>query len=322
MDIQNKNRWEIEMTMSRRQALKAGAGTAVALGSTVHAPGLFAQTGMLIKKEIPSTGELITPVGIGTNRYGVGDSEDERAPLRDTMARFVELGGQVMDTAAVYGTSEQVIGDLSQELGIRDDLFLVTKTDIRGQIQGEEGLQMAFDKLRTDVIDGFLVHNFANTASELAVMREWRAAGKIRYIGASTSEDRQHQDMIDLLENEEVTLIQINYSLGDRESAERVLPLAADKGVAVMLNVPFGGGFGRSLFDAVEGQELPDFAADFGAESWGQFFLKYSISHPAVTVAIPGTRQVQHVNDNIGAAMGRLLEPAERRRMEQWFDSL
>jgi aryl-alcohol dehydrogenase-like predicted oxidoreductase len=322
MDIQNKNRWEIEMTMSRRQALKAGAGAAIAVGSTAQAPSLFAQTGTLIKKEIPSTGELITPVGIGTNRYGVGDSEDERAPLRDTMARFVELGGQVMDTAAVYGTSEQVIGDLAQELGIRDDLFLVTKTDIRGQIQGEEGLQMAFDKLRTDMIDGFLVHNFANTASELAVMREWRAEGRIRYIGASTSEDRQHQDMINLLENEEVTLIQINYSLGDRESAERVLPLAADMGVAVMLNVPFGGGFGRSLFDAVEGQDLPDFAADFGAESWGQFFLKYSISHPAVTVAIPGTRQVQHVNDNIGAAMGRLLEPAERRRMEQWFDSL
>jgi aryl-alcohol dehydrogenase-like predicted oxidoreductase len=313
------------MTMSRREALKAGAGATVALGASGHSAGLLAQSGSqsgsLIKKAIPSTGEMITPVGIGTNRYSV-ETEADRAPLRDTMARFVELGGQVMDTAAVYGNSEQVIGDLSTELGIRDDLFLVTKTDIRGQIQGEEGLQMAFDKLQTDMIDGFLVHNFANTASELAVLREWRADGRIRYIGASTSDDRQHQDMINLLETEEVTLIQINYSLGDRESAERVLPLAADKGVAVMLNVPFGGGFGQSLFDAVEGVELPDFAADFGAESWGQFFLKYSISHPAVTVAIPGTRQVRHVNDNIGAAMGRLLEPAERLRMEQWFDSL
>jgi aryl-alcohol dehydrogenase-like predicted oxidoreductase len=310
------------MTMSRRQAIKAGAGAAVALGASAQASNLFAQSGTLIKKAIPSTGELITPVGIGTNRYGVGDSEEDRAPLRDTMARFVELGGQVMDTAAVYGSSEQVIGDLAAELGIRDDLFLVTKTDIRGQVQGVEGLQMAFDKLQTDVIDGFLVHNFANTASELAVMREWRAAGKIRYIGASTSDDRQHEQMIDLLDSEEVTLIQINYSLGDRESADRVLPLAADKGVAVMLNVPFGGSFGTSLFDAVEGMELPDFAADFGAQSWGQLFLKYSISHPAVTVAIPGTRQVRHVEDNIGAAMGRLLEPSERRRMEQWFDSI
>jgi aryl-alcohol dehydrogenase-like predicted oxidoreductase len=310
------------MTVSRRQALKAGAGTAIAVSASVSAPELFAQSGALIKKTIPSTGEQITPIGIGTNRYGVGESDDERAPLRDTMARFVEVGGQVMDTAAAYGTSESVIGDLAAELGIRDDLFIVTKTDIRGRVQGAEGLRMAFDKLRTDVIDGFLVHNFANTASELAVMREWQAQGKIRYIGASTSSDYQHQLMIDMLENEEVQLIEVNYSLGDRESANRVLPLAIDKGVAVMINVPFGGSFGSSLFDVVEGQDLPAFAADFGAESWGQFFLKYIISHPAITVAIPGTRQVRHVDDNIGAALGRLPDAAERRRMEQWFDAL
>jgi aryl-alcohol dehydrogenase-like predicted oxidoreductase len=310
------------MRISRRKALRAGAGAVAALGASAGAPSLFAQSGSLIKKTIPSSGEQITPVGIGTNRYGVGESEDERAPLRDTMERFVEIGGQVMDTAAVYGSSEQVIGDLAAELGIRDDLVLVTKTDIRGQIRGEEGLQMAFDKLKTDVIDGFLVHNFANTASELAVMREWQAEGRIRYIGASTSQDNQHQDMIDLLETEEVQLIQINYSLGDRESANRVLPLAIDKGVAVMVNVPFGGSFGSSLWDAVEGQQLPAFAADFGADSFAQFFLKYIISHPAITVAIPGTRSVEHVEDNIGAAMGRLPDESERRRMEQWFDSL
>jgi aryl-alcohol dehydrogenase-like predicted oxidoreductase len=129
--------------------------------------------------------------------------------------------------------------------------------------------------------------------------------------------------MINLLQTEEVQLIQVNYSLGDRSSADRILPLAQDKGVGVMINVPFGGSFGgSSLFSAVEGVELPGFAADFGAASWGQFFLKYIISHPAVTVAIPGTRQVRHVNDNVGAAMGRLPDASERRRMEQWFDSL
>jgi aryl-alcohol dehydrogenase-like predicted oxidoreductase len=310
------------MTISRRQALEAGAGTVLALGTSVAAPELFAQSGTLIKKTIPSSGEEITPIGIGTNRYGVGESDEERAPLRDAMARFVEVGGQVMDTAAAYGTSESVIGDLAAELGIRDDLFIVTKTDIYGRVRGAEGLQMAFDKLRTDVIDGFLVHNFANTASELAVMREWQADGRIRYIGASTSSDNQHEQMIDLLENEEVQLIEVNYSLGDRESANRVLPLAADNGVAVIVNVPFGGGFASSLFDAVEGHELPAFAADFGVETFGQFFLKYIISHPAVTVAIPGTRQVGHVNDNIVAAFGRLPDAAERQRMERWFDSL
>jgi aryl-alcohol dehydrogenase-like predicted oxidoreductase len=310
------------MTISRRDTLKAGAGAAVAFGTFGGANDLFAQSGNVILKTIPASGQTIAPVGIGTNRYGVGESEAERAPLRDTMARFVELGGSVMDTAQVYGTSEQVIGDLSNELGIRERLFLVTKTDIRGQIVGAQGLQMAFDKLRTDVIDGFLVHNFANTASELAVMREWQAEGKIRYIGASTSSDNQHGDMVNLLNTEKVELIQINYSLGDRESAERVLPLAADKGVAVMLNVPFGGGRTNSLFNVVEGMELPEWAADFGATTWAQFFLKYSIAHPSVTVAIPGTRSVEHVNDNFGAAMGRLPDAAERRRMEEFFDAL
>ena len=310
------------MTISRRDALKSGAGAALALGTAGGMSTLFAQSGNLVMKTIPASGQMIAPIGIGTNRYGVGETEAERAPLRDTMARFVELGGSVMDTAQVYGTSEQVIGALANELGIRDRLFLVTKTDIRGQITGAEGLQMAFEKLRTDVVVGFLVHNFANTASELAVMREWQAEGKIRYIGASTSSDNQHADMVNLLNTEEVQLIQINYSLGDRESAERVLPLAADKGVAVMINVPFGGGRTNSLFNAVEGVDLPEWAADFGATSWGQFFLKYIISHPSVTVAIPGTRSVEHVNDNLGAAMGRLPDAAERTRMEQFFDGL
>src|SRR5690606_14264024 len=189
-------------------------------------------------------------------------------------------------------------------------------------LQGEQGLQMAMDKLQTDMIDAFLVHNFANTASELAVMREWQQAGRIRYIGASTSSENQHDEMEQLLLNEEVQIIQINYSLGDRRSAERILPLAADRGVGVMVNIPFGGGGRNSLFDAVEGMELPEWAADFDCQSWGQFFLKYIISHPAVTVATPGTRQVDHVNDNFGAAMGRLPDAAERRRQEEFFDSL
>jgi aryl-alcohol dehydrogenase-like predicted oxidoreductase len=307
------------MTLSRRDVLRAGAGAALAIGAC---SSLRAQSGKLILKPIPASGEMVPGIGIGTNRYGVGESEEDREPLRETMARFVELGGEVMDTAAAYGTSESVIGDLAADLGIRKQLFLVTKTDIFGRVKGEVGLQMAMDKLRTDMIDGFLVHNFANTTSELAVMREWQAAGKIRYVGASTSTNNQHAQMIDLLEKEDVQLIEVNYSLGDRESANRVLPLAMDKGVAVMVNVPFGGSYGNSLFDAVDGRELPAWAADFGVSSWAQFFLKYIISHPAITVAIPGTRSVSHLDDNLGAAMGRLPDAAERRRMEQWFDSL
>jgi aryl-alcohol dehydrogenase-like predicted oxidoreductase len=306
------------MTISRRDAIKAGAGAAVTIGASAAAPTLLAQSGNLIKKTIPSSGQMITPIGIGTNRYSPAN-DAERAQLKDTMARFIEAGGQLMDTAAVYGQSEATIGALQTELGIRDDLFIVTKTPMFGQTAPAEALQAAFDKLKTDRIDGFLVHNFVNQATVLPALREWQAQDKIRYIGASTSTDNQHEQMIGLLENEKVELIQVNYSLGDRESANRVLPLAADKGVAVMINVPFGS---SSLFDAVEGKELPGIAADIGAASWGQFFLKYIISHPAVTVAIPGTRRVEHVNDNLGAAMGRLPDAAERTAMEQWFDSL
>lgn len=305
------------MPITRRDAIKAGAAVTAALG----APALLAQRGDLNLKTIPASGETVPPIGIGTNRYGVGESEAERAPLRATMARFVELGGKVMDTASIYGTSEVVIGDLAAELGIRDRLFLATKTDIRGQVRGATGLQNAVDRLKTSTIDAMLVHNLVNAGTELPVMREWQRDGKIRYIGASISTHDQFEQMERFMRDNDVEIVQFNYSLGDRRAAERLLPTAADRGIAVMINVPFGGGR-SSLFDMVEGRELPDWAAEFDCSSWGQFFLKYIISHPTVTVAIPGTRRVEHVEDNFGAAFGRLPDAALRRRQEQFFDNL
>jgi aryl-alcohol dehydrogenase-like predicted oxidoreductase len=308
------------MPLSRRHALKAGtaAGLAASLGGLGSA---FAQSGELIMKPIPKTGERLPPIGIGTNRYGVDESEAERAPLRDTMARFVELGGKVIDTAMIYGTSEAVIGDLAADLGIRDQLFIATKTDIRGRVQGEEGLQNALDRLKTEMIDAMLVHNLVNADTELPVMREWQRAGKFRYIGASISTHDQFDQMERFMRDNDVEIVQFNYSLGDRLAAERLLPLAADRGIAVMVNVPFGGGQSSQL-DVVEGRELPDFAAEFDCTSWAQFFLKYIVSHPAVTCAIPGTRRVAYVEDNLGAAMGRLPDAALRRRQEEFFDSI
>jgi aryl-alcohol dehydrogenase-like predicted oxidoreductase len=307
------------MTMTRRQALQAGAalGAAAAFG-----PGsASAQSGQLIQKRIPKSGELLPPIGIGTNRYGVGTSEEERAPLRDTMARFVEMGGKVMDTAMIYGTSEAVIGDLSLELDIRDRLFLATKTDIRGQLRGEAGLQQAMTRLKTDMIDAMLVHNLVNADTELPLMREWQQQGKFRYIGASISTPNQFEQMEQFMRSNDVEIVQFNYSLGDRLAAERLLPTAADRGIAVMINVPFGGR-GGSILDALEGKELPDFAAEFDATTWPQFCLKYIVSHPAVTVAIPGTQRPHYVPDNFGAAFGRLPDAALRRRQEEFFDSL
>lgn len=305
------------MPMTRREALAAGAGTIAAL----KVPHVLAQSGGPNLKTIPASGEQIPPIGIGTNRYGVGASEAERAPLRATMARFVELGGKVMDTAYIYGTSEAVIGDLAAELGIRDRLFLATKTDIRGQIRGAAGLQGSLDRLKTDVLDVMLVHNLVNAATELPVMREWQQDGRIRYIGASISTHDQFEQMERFMREEDVQIVQFNYSLGDRLAAERLLPTAADRGIAVMINIPFGGGR-SSLFDAVEGRPLPDWAAEIDCETWAQFFLKYIISHPAVTCAIPGMRQARHVDDNFAAAFGVLPDAEMRRRQEQYFDSI
>lgn len=307
------------MTINRRDVVRGGlaAGTAAALAPYAA----LAQNRELILKPIPASGERIPPIGIGTNRYGVGTSEQERAPLRATMARFVELGGKVMDTAMIYGTSEAVIGDLSTELGIRDRLFLATKTDIRGQVRGAEGLQNALTRLRTDMIDVMLVHNLVNADTELPVMREWQQEGKLRYIGASISTLDQFDEMERFMRNNDVQVVQFNYSLGDRAAAERLLPLAADRGIAVMCNLPFGGGQ-SSLFDAVEGHALPDWAAEIDCTTWSQFFLKYIVSHPAVTCAIPGTRRVEYIEDNFGAAFGRLPDAAMRRRQEQLFDNI
>ena len=305
------------MTITRRQALEAGA----ALGATAAFGSAWAQRGELIQKRIPKSGELLPPIGMGTNSYGVGTSEEERAPLRDTMARFVELGGKVMDTAMIYGTSEAVIGELAQGLSIRDRLFLATKTDIRGQLRGEAGLQQALTRMKTDKIDAMLVHNIVNADTELPVMREWQQQGKLRYIGASISTPDQFDQMERFMRDNDVEIVQFNYSLGDRLAAERLLPTAADRGIAVMINVPFGGRR-ESILNVVEGRELPDFAAEFDAATWPQFFLKYIVSHPAVTVAIPGTRRPEYVPDNFGAAFGRLPDAALRRRQEEFFDSL
>jgi aryl-alcohol dehydrogenase-like predicted oxidoreductase len=306
------------MIISRRKALRAGAaiGASAALGTSA----LLAQPANVILKTIPSSGATLPPIGIGTNRYGVDTSEEERAPLRATLARFAELGGKVIDTAAIYGTAEIVIGDLAAELGIRDELFLATKTDIRGQVRGATGLQLAVDRLKTQRIDLMMVHNLVNAATEMPVIREWQDAGRIRYIGASISTLDQFEEMEQFMRNERVDFVEFNYSLGDREAAQRLLPLAADRGIATLINLPFGGR--ASLFDPVEGQDVPEWASEFDAATWGQFFLKYIVSHPAVTCAIPGTRQVRHVDDNFGAAMGRLPNAAQRRRQEEFFDSL
>jgi aryl-alcohol dehydrogenase-like predicted oxidoreductase len=280
--------------------------------------GVAAQAAALIRKTLPSTGEQITAVGIGTNRYSVGASEAARAPLRATLARFHELGGQVIDTAEEYGNAEGVIGDLTTELGISEQLFVASKVRMVGQAAGERSIEQSYARLRRDRLDLMQIHDLTDYAVQIDTLRALKAAGRLRYIGVTTSRSRQHAQIEHLMATEELDFVQLSYSLEDRTAANRLLPLAADRGIAVLVNVPFGQG---RLFRAVGSRPLPDWAAEFDCASWGQFFLKYIIAHPAVTCAIPGTRQEHHAVDNLGAARGRLPDTELRARQEVLFDS-
>jgi len=305
------------MRISRREFNKAGLG-AMTLAAFSGGTALAGQD-ELIKKAIPSTGELLPIIGLGTNRYGVGDDAEKRAVLRAALARFHELGGTVIDTAPSYRSSESVLGDLISDLGIRDDLFIATKADKDGGADATTA-QMSDSqrKLKTETFDLMQVHSLRGWQDALPVMREWKQDGRIRYVGITTSRARQYEEFEKVMRQEELDFIQINYSLGEREAEQRLLPLAQEMGVAVLINRPFQSG---RLFRAVGGKELPDFAREF-AESWGQFFLKFIISHPAVTCAIPATSKPHHMADNLGAGFGKMPDSAMRQRMVDYFDSL
>ena len=301
------------MKITRREFNKAGlsALSLAALGGKA-----LAGPEHLISKAIPSSGEKVPVVGLGTNRYG----RRERADLLAALGRFHELGGTVIDTAPMYGKSEEVLGDLIEELGARDDLFIATKADKDpGGDATVEQMQTSQQKLRTKTFDLMQVHNLRGTSDALARMREWQQDGKIRYIGITTSRQAQYEEFEKVMKTEELDFIQINYSLEQREAAERILPLAADKGIGVMINRAFGGG---RIFEAVGDQPLPEWARDFGSNSWAQFLLNYVIGHPAVTLTIPGMTKVHHVDDNFGAAHGRLPTAEERQKQEAFFDAL
>ena len=306
------------MPVSRRDFTKAGLVSAV-LSAIGNSP-VFAAQGKLISRPIPSSGESIPIVGVGTNRYGVGDDLELRRPLREALAKFHELGGTVIDTAPQYRSSETVLGELIDELGIGDDLFMATKTDQQTRDDNESRLQRSERLLGLGTIDLLQCHNLIGWEKAIPQMQEWKAAKRIRYVGITTSRENQYQEMEKIMKSHKLDFIQINYSLADqRESAERLLPLAADRGMAVLVNRPFGGG---NVFGKLSKATLPEWASEFDCNSWAQFLLKYALSHPATTCAIPGMTKARHVEDNMAAATGRLPDKDQRRRQEVFLDSL
>ncbi len=304
------------MTPSRRTLL---------LGLTAGAAGLAArpaaaQAAPLHRKPIPSSGEMIPIIGLGSaRRYEEANTEADIAPLRETFARFHTLGGTVVDTAPSYGNAEAIMGRIMADLNIRRDLFVCTKVGVDTPEQGRAQIAQAFEKLRTDRIDLLAVHNLRDITNQLAYLRELKQAGRIRYLGATTSFDRQYEAFEQMMRRETLDSIQIDYALDNRNAAERIIPLAAERGMAVFINLPFGRG---SVFRATQGRALPDWAAEIDVTTWAQFMLKYLVSHPAVTCAVPGMAQARYVDDNLKAAQGRMPDAAMRRRMEQFIDGL
>lgn len=306
--------------LDRREFVAALAAVPI-LASCARAVPAEAQVsaGSYNTRPLRPAGE-VPVVGIGTARlYQNPQSEADYAPLRATMARFAELGGKVIDTAPSYGRAEETIGRLADELGVRDKLYLATKVGANSLDEGKAQIEQSFRNLRTDFIDLIAVHNLRDVANHLPYLRDLRAAGRIGAVGITTSFDGQYEEFADVLEREELDCIQVDYALDNRNAEARILPLALEKNVPAMINLPFGRG---RLFSATQGRELPDWAREIGAATWAQVFLKYIVSHPARPIAIPGTDTVAYVEDNLGAARGTLPDAALRTRMEQFIDGL
>ena len=301
---------------TRRDALRLGLATGAAV---TLLPAAWAAADLRpITKAIPSTGEKLPVIGLGTDQF----RDSERETIQAEIQRMQQMGGTVIDTAAAYGDSEALIGDSLAALGIRDRMFLATKltvneagTDTRA---GEESFSRSLALLKAQRVDLLQVHNLEGVEALLPVLQRWKKAGKIRYIGITTSRVGQHSHMVEYMRQYPLDFVQVDYSLANRDAASDVLPLALEKRIAVLANVPFG--YGSVLREAQQ-RKLPDWAADIDVTSWSQFLLKYVIAHPAVTCVIPGSTKVEHLEQNQLAGRGRLPDAALRKKMEEIWDA-
>ena len=298
---------------NRREALLAGAGLGLAplIG--------FAAEETMMTRPVPASGETLPVIGLGTySVFDVDSTPEEIALRRQIVESLTDAGGSVIDTSPMYNRSERVVGDVIDAGVARDSLFIATKVWTDGREAGAKQMQRSADLMNSEVIDLMQVHNLRDTAVHLATIREWQSDGRIRYDGITHYTAGAHAALEAAMREHKPQFIQINYSLGEREADQRLLPLAQDMGIAVLINRPYQAG---RLFRAIAGRELPAWAAGFAA-SWGQFFLKFIISHPAVTCVIPATSKLRHMTDNLGAGFGQLPDAKTRRRMVDFIRSI
>jgi diketogulonate reductase-like aldo/keto reductase len=267
----------------------------------------------ILKRSIPSANEKIPVVGLGTwQTFDAGDDEAERAPLKEVLKTLVEKGGSVVDSSPMYGSSEKVVGDLSTALNLNDKLFIATKVWTSGEQAGINQMNNSFALLKRKTIDLMQIHNLVDWQTHIKTLRDWKAQGKIRYIGITHYTESAYATIEQILKTTPVDFLQINYSILSRQAADRLFPLAQEKKIAIIINQPFEEG---ELFKRVKGKTLPEWAKEFDCHSWAQFFLKFILAQPAVTCVIPGTSKPQHMADNLGAAFGKLPTQDHLSRM-------
>jgi len=273
----------------------------------------------ILQRAIPGAKELLPIIGMGTwQTFDIGEGKEQRTQMRDILRAFYNRGGRVLDSSPMYGRSEDVLGDLTADLKLLGQFFMATKVWTSGANQGIQQMKSSMSKMRTQPMDLMQVHNLVDVKTHLRTLREWKAAGKIRYIGLTHYVVSAHDDLERLIRSEEIDFIQVNFSIQTRNAEKRLLDVAQDHEVGVLINRPYEGG---NLFRRMKGKALPEWAAEWDISSWGQFFLKYIVSHPAVTCAIPATSKLHHLEDNMGAAFGRLPDENTRKKMVQYFEA-
>lgn len=307
--------------LTRRRVIAVTAGTALAAALSPLAGVAGAAEEPVATRPIPHSGERLPIIGIGTAIiFDFENDPAKHAERRQVIQMLIAGGGRLVDTAPAYGRAEDRVGDVVADLGVRDKLFIATKFSYNTtRAAATASLQSSFKRLKTNRVDLLQAWNVGDANYDFGLLREWKQQGLCRYVGMTTSSLRQYDAIAKVLAREKPDFFQVNYSLGDRDAENVLLPAARDVGAAVLTALPFGR---NSLFRKAGGRPLPDFAAEFGAKSWAQFFLKFLLSHPAITAVIPGTDKPEYMLDNLQAGRGPLPDAAMRKRMIQYWESL
>ena len=303
--------------ITRRRAVKLIGATTAGVCLPIGSSRIFAAEGSPLRRAIPSTGEKLPVIGLGSAvTFDVPFNSPKVADITEVITRFVKRGGKVIDSSPSYGNAESLIGQIAGKSGLTDSLFIATKVRARGREAGIAQIEQSLGRFHRGKIDLIQVHNLVDVDAQMSALRESKSKGKIRYTGITYSEPQGFAEIERNMKSQHPDFVQINYSIVDRGAAQRILPLAQELRMGVIINRPFGSG---GVIRAVLGKPLPPWAAEFDCHSWAQFLLKWVVSHPAVTCVIPATNNPQHLEDNMGAGFGRLPDEKTRQRMAALF---